>query len=91
MRYTYMLKKITHSFNLNTLGPNVQTLSFPFFFTSPSWLYIRAVQGAGLQAIRAPRHPAVELEGKKIGIKKAPKNDQKALCFCTLQTTSKSA
>lgn len=26
-----MLKKITHSFNLNTLGPNVQTLSFPFF------------------------------------------------------------
>lgn len=26
-----MFKKIPHSFNLNTLGPNVQTLSFTFF------------------------------------------------------------
>lgn len=60
------VQKITHSFNLNTLGPNVQTLSFTFFFlTSPSWLYIRAVHGAGWRATRAPQHSRHKTRGKK--------------------------
>lgn len=65
-----MFKKIPHSFNLNTLGPNVQTLSFTFFFPLLCFILelctVQAYKPHELFTI-----PAIKQEGKK-KYKKAP-------------------
>lgn len=65
-----MFKKIPHSFNLNTLGPNVQTLSFTFFFL-PLLCFILELCTVQAYEPHKLNIPAIKQDGKK-KYKKAP-------------------